>query len=155
MYFLRSLSISALFFLSMFSVRAQSNWEAGVRFGDGFALDATVPISMEPRLHAAAYFGGNFGLGAYFDWMFALDDAPEGLKFYPGVGPEVYFGNDFTVAVAGDFGAEYSFEFPLTVGLDWRPRLQFSENTGFYGGNWGLIARYRFGEGIHFRRASK
>lgn len=151
----RLLLLIVLFLQSLLTVRAQSNWEAGVRFGDGFALDATVPLSMEPRLHAAAYFGNDFGVGAYFNWMFALDQAPEGLKFYPGVGPEVYFGNDFAVAVAGDFGAEYSFEFPLTVGIDWRPRVQFSDNTGFYGGNWGLIARYRFGDGIHFHRAKK
>ena len=107
-----------------FESHAQSNWEAGIRFGDEFAIDATIPLSAKPRLHAAAYFGGHrsdFGLAAYFDWMFSLDGGPTGLKFYPGVGPEVYFGNDFNIGVAGDFGAEYSFDFPLTIGIDWRP----------------------------------
>lgn len=131
---------------------AQSNWEVGVRFGDNFGLDATVPIDLAPRLHLATYFSGAFGAGAYFNWMFALNEGPEGLKFYPGVGPEVYFGNSFAVAAAGDFGAEYSFKFPLTVAIDWRPRLQFSENSGFYGGNWGLVARYRLGQGLSFHR---
>ena len=132
---------------------AQSNWEAGIRFGDEFAIDATIPLSAKPRLHAAAYFGGHasdFGLAAYFDWMFGLNDGPTGLKFYPGVGPELYFGNDFNIGVAGDFGVEYSFDFPLTIGLDWRPGVMFTNDIGFHSGNWGFIARFRFGEGVKF-----
>ena len=138
-------------------LNAQSNWEAGLRFGDITSLDITIPFKA-PRIHAAAYFqsagafGTTIGLGGYFDWMFALNEGPAGLKFYPGVGPEFYFGDSFNVAVAGDFGAEYSFEFPLTVGLDWRPRIGLTNNTGFYAGNWGLIARFRFGEGVSFKR---
>ncbi len=136
------------------SSKAQSNWEAGIRFGDVTSLDITIPFRA-PRIHAAAYFNNNaFGVGGYFNWMFALNDGPEGLNFYPGVGPEFYFGDNFNVAVAGDFGAEYSFDFPLTVGVDWRPRIGFTNNTGFYAGNWGLIARFRFGEGVSFKRVN-
>ncbi|MFM7216795.1 MAG: hypothetical protein ACKO1U_02110 [Bacteroidota bacterium] len=146
-------------FVSLFlftgEVRSQSNWEAGVRFGDDFGLDLTIPIDLAPRLHAATYFNGGFGAGAYLDWMFALNEGPAGLKFYPGVGPEIYFRNDFALAVAGDFGAEYSFDFPLTIAIDWRPRIQIGDNSGFVGTNWGLIARYRFGEGLSFHRVSK
>lgn len=150
----RVFAILSVSLLLSFHARSQANWEVGVRFGDNFGLDATIPIDLEPRLHAATYFSNGFGVGAYFDWMFALNEGPAGLKFYPGVGPEIYF-NDFAVAVAGDFGAEYSFEFPLTIAIDWRPRLQLSDNSGFYGSNWGLIARYRFGEGLSFRRVNK
>ena len=133
---------------------AQSNWEAGIRFGNDFSIDATIPLSTKPRLHAAAYFGGlgsDFGLAGYFDWMFSLEGGPTGLKFYPGVGPELYFGNDFNIGVAGDFGAEYSFDFPLTVGIDWRPGVIFTNGGGWHDGNWGFIARFRFGEGVKFR----
>ena len=135
--------------------KAQSNWEAGIRFGNDFAIDATIPLSAKPRLHAAAYFGGHrgsdFGLAGYFDWMFSLDGGPTGLKFYPGVGPEVFFGNDFNIGVAGDFGAEYSFDFPLTIGIDWRPGVIFTNDIGFHSSNWGFVARFRFGEGVKFR----
>jgi len=133
---------------------AQSNWEAGIRFGQDFAIDATIPLSAKPRLHAAAYFGGHrsdFGLAGYFDWMFSLDGGPTGLKFYPGVGPEIYFGDDFNIGIAGDFGAEYSFDFPLTIGIDWRPGVMFTNNIGFHSGNWGFVARFRFGEGVSFK----
>ena len=131
------------------SVSAQSNWEAGVRFGNNFSVDLTIPLAASPRLHTAVYFD-RFGVGGYFDWMFALSDGPTGLKFYPGVGPEFFFENDFDFNIAGDFGVEYSFDFPLTIGLDWRPHFKVTNSMKFSSGNWGFIARFRFGEGVNF-----
>ena len=83
--------------------------------------------------------------------MFSLEGGPTGLKFYPGIGPEMFFGDNFNFGIAGDFGVEYSFEFPLTIGLDWRPGAMFTNDIGFHGGNWGFIARFRFGEGVRFK----
>ncbi len=131
---------------------AQSNWEAGVRFGDNFSADVTIPISAEPRLHGAVYFD-HFGIGTYFDWMYALNGGPEGLKFYPGVGPEFFFENRFDLNIAGDFGAEYSFKFPLTIALDWRPAFAVTNDFKFGTSNWGLSARFRFCEGVTFKKA--
>ena len=133
---------------------AQSNWEAGLRFGDNFSLDATIPLAAAPRLHAAVYFTDDFGIGGYFDWMFALNSGPTGLKFYPGVGPEFIFANDFQFNIAGDFGAEYSFDFPLTIGFDWRPHFAVADSFKFRTGSWGFIARFRFGEGVSFKRTN-
>ena len=53
---------------------------------------------MSPRLQPVVYFYDRLGAAAYFDWMFKLSDGPEGLKFYPGVGPEFYFDNQFDFA---------------------------------------------------------
>jgi len=149
---LLSLKIITIFFLFILGIeaKAQSNWEVGGRFGDGFALDMTIPLAKAPRLHPAVYFNNDIAIGTYFDWMFSLAGGPTGLKFYPGVGPELYFYNGLDIAVAGDFGAEYSFDFPLTVGLDWRPNFMISDSFRFHRGNWGLIARFRFGEGVKF-----
>jgi hypothetical protein len=147
--------------VTVFHSSAQSNWEVGLRFGEPtVAIDATIPLSASPRLHAAAYFsdyGGSdfrsdFGLGGYFDWMFSLQGGPTGLKFYPGVGPEFWFGDEFNFGVAGDFGVEYSFDFPLTVAFDWRPGLYVTNDLGFRGNNVGVSARFRFGEGVRFQR---
>ena len=129
---------------------AQSNWEAGIRFSPDVAADVTIPIDAKPRLHAAAYFGNDFALGGYFDWMFGLSDGPNGLAFYPGVGPELYFGNDLDLGIAGNFGVEYSFDFPLTIGLDWRPGFMVTDSFRWYDGNLGILARFRFGEGTKF-----
>ena len=123
---------------------AQSALEVGVRIGDDFGVDATFPLSKAPRLHTSFYFKDNFSFGTYLDWLFALDGGPTGLKFYPGVGPEFYFGNDFNFGIAGDFGVEYSFKFPLTVGIDWRPGFMVTNNFKGYSGNWGVTARFRF-----------
>ena len=143
----------ALFLLgSSTEIKAQSNWELGVRFGDDIAIDATIPLAASPRLHPSVYFD-RFGFGTYFDWMFALSGGPTGLKFYPGVGPEFFFENSFDFHIAGDFGVEYSFDFPLTVGFDWRPGFAVTEGFDFKTSNWGFIARFRFGEGTRFVRA--
>ena len=145
--------LGAIFLLSItcYQSNAQSNWELGLRVGDNISIDATVPIGAAPRLHPNVYLD-YFGVAAYFDWMFALNDGPSGLKFYPGVGPEFFFENDFNFNIAGDFGAEYSFDFPLTIGIDWRPGFAVTNDFHFYTGNWGIIARFRFGEGTTFRR---
>ena len=134
------------FLLSSIESIAQSNWEAGVRFGDNWSVEATIPIGTTPRLHPAVYFD-RFGVATYFDWMFALSDGPTGLKFYPGVGPEFYFGDQFDVAVAGDFGVEYAFKFPMTIGFDWRPGFRLTNDVKWKSNNWGFIVRYRFKEG--------
>jgi hypothetical protein len=147
--------LTLLFVIILISndLKAQSNWEAGVRFGDNFSIDLTIPLAASPRLHPAIYFD-RFGIGGYFDWMFALSDGPTGLKFYPGVGPEFFFENDFDFHIAGDFGIEYSFEFPLTIGFDWRPGFRVTEGFKFKTSNWGFIARFRFGEGVKFVKAN-
>lgn len=153
---MRPLLLISLLVFSLFCFNqrshAQSEWEAGMRFGNEIALDLTIPLGVAPRLHTAMYFD-RFGIGGYFDWMFALSDGPAGLKFYPGVGPEFWFGNDFDFHIAGDFGMEYSFDFPLTIGFDWRPGFKVTNNMKFKTGNWGFIARFRFGKG-HFVKAS-
>ena len=58
--------VFAFFLIISGSVNAQSNWEAGIRFGDQFSLDLTIPIAASPRLHPAVYFD-RFGVGTYFD----------------------------------------------------------------------------------------
>ncbi len=142
--------ILSIFMILCFSnyTAAQTDWEAGVRFGEAFGIDVTVPLAVSPRLHPAIYFGYNLGLATYFDWMFSLESGPEGLKFYPGVGPEIYIGDYLNVGIAGNFGVEYSFDFPLTIALDWRPGFVITDNMNFHSGNWGISVRFRFSEGI-------
>ena len=132
------------------TLQAQAAFELGIRVpggatgnGTNIAIDGTIPLAAKPRLQASVYLE-RFGFGTYFDWMFALDGGPEGLKFYPGVGPELFFEGDFDFKAAGNFGAEYSFRFPLTLGFDWRPAFRFTNDADFEAGNWGFTARFRF-----------
>ena len=134
--------------------KAQTSWELGVRFGERGSVEATIPLGKAPRLQPAVYFYDRFGFAGYFDWMFKLKDGPTGLKFFPGVGPEFFFDHDFDFSIAGNFGVEYAFEFPLTIGFDWRPAIFMTHGIGFYGGNWGLSARFRFGEYVKFEKTN-
>ena len=133
-----------LLFGSNYLSKAQSAFEAGIRYGDQFAIDATFPLSKAPRLHTTFYVENDFAFGTYLDWLFALDGGPTGLKFYPGVGPEFFFGDDFDMGIAGNFGVEYSFRIPLTVGIDYRPGFMITNKFKSYTNNWGITARFRF-----------
>jgi len=140
--------------LSIQDTKAQANWEVGMRFGDDISAEGTIPLGIAPRFHPAIYMVDRFGIGGYFDWMFALNNGPEGLKFYPGIGPELFFEYDFAFHFAGNFGVEYSFDFPFTIGFDWRPGFAVTEGFDFKASNWGFSARFRFGEGVKFQRAN-
>jgi hypothetical protein len=146
----QKLSIVIVLLLPIFifgtELKAQSNWEVGMRFGNNISIDATIPIGLSPRFHPSIYFDRS-GIGGYFDWMFALSGGPSGLKFYPGVGPELFFGNNVDVAIAGDFGVEYTFDFPLTIGFDWRPGFTLTNKFKGKSSNWGFTARWRIGQG--------
>ena len=144
-------AIALMAVFTSFESKAQANWEVGFRFGDNISVDATIPLGMRPRLQADVYFN-RFGIGTYFDWMFALSGGPQGLKFYPGVGPEFWFENNFDLDIAGNFGAEYAFDFPLTIGFDWRPAFRLTDAFSFDAARWGFMARFRFGEGVKFKK---
>lgn len=133
-----------LLFGSVYFIKAQSAFEVGIRYGEQFSIDATFPLSKAPRLHTAFYIENDFALGTYLDWLFALDGGPTGLKFYPGIGPEFFFGNDFDMGIAGNFGVEYTFGIPLTVGIDYRPGFMITNKFKSYTNNWGITARFRF-----------
>jgi len=141
-----------LVMLSSTDLKGQSNWEIGARFGNKVSIEATIPFKA-PRLHPAFYFGNDPVFATYFDWLFSMQGDPYGFKFYPGVGPEFYFGNTFDIAVAGDFGIEYSFKFPLTIGFDWRPNFMLTDGFKYNGNNWGFTARFRIGKGVKFEKA--
>ncbi|MEM7548553.1 MAG: hypothetical protein AAF363_02700 [Bacteroidota bacterium] len=130
---------------------SQSSWEAGIRLssddgqpGSQISIDATVPVGLKPRLHPTIYLGdGGIGFAGYFDWLFNLEGTPKNLKFYPGIGPELFFFDDFVFGIAGNFGVEYSFDFPITVGFDWRPGFRLGDNVDtFDTSNWGIMARF-------------
>jgi hypothetical protein len=70
------------------------------------------------------------------------------------VGPEFFFEDSFDFHVAGDFGVEYSFDFPLTIGFDWRPGFKVTEGFDFKTSNWGFSARFRIGEGVKLVKAN-
>lgn len=161
------LALSLLVFLPFTnSATAQTdNFELGVRFdgvyrGHAAALDAMIPLG-ENRLHGNLSFGG-WGLGASLihDWQYTFGNGVNGMGewlWYPGIGAGIgiwddyyrgdgYYGG-FGVSFLAEFGLEYQFEFPMSIGVDVRPAIGFGDfihdGFGFYIGH-GVNVRYRF-----------
>ena len=120
-------------------------FELGVRLGgfagSGAAVDATMPFAGN-RIHAdLGFYKDAIGLAAFYDWSFPIVD---NFTFYPGVGAELAIGDIFVLGIGGELGFEYAFEFPLTIGMDWRPTLRLIDSDGFGYDSFGLNIRYRF-----------
>lgn len=79
------------------------------------------------------------------------------LKWYYGAGGHIGFwdsknvswgnntGNYSVVGVDGILGLEYNFEeIPISISIDWKPALNISGYSGFWGDGGGISIRYTF-----------
>lgn len=126
---------------------ALSAQELGIRFGqvsgeNNVAVDGIFQAG-PGRIHANVSFGDGVGLDALWDFIYK-PLGEENFNWYVGVGPSVYFGDDFFLGASGEIGLEYSFDAPITIGLDYRPTFWIVEDTSFEWGGFGLNIRYRF-----------
>jgi hypothetical protein len=123
--------------------------EVGIRFGDAFgghyAVDGVFGLGQFSRIHADVSFG-NDGVGVEALWDLLYKPLGEGFDWYVGVGPSVYLGDPFLLAVSGEIGVEYHFDFPVAVGVDWRPSFIIVDHTDFESGWFGVNVRYVFGK---------
>jgi len=135
-----------LAFFNLSEAKAQGA-ELGVRIGNwgtaGVAIDGVLPLGRSNRLHAdLVLFDSAIGASGYFDWKFKIAD---NFTFYPGIGAEAWIGSGvFALSVGAEIGFEYAFDFPVTVGIDWRPNIGIIKTSGFVGSSAGLNIRYRF-----------
>lgn len=137
-----------IFLLAGFIQLAQAQ-EIGIRFGDAFgghyAVDGVFGLGQFSRIHADVSFG-NDGVGVEALWDFLYRPLGSGFDWYVGAGPSLYLGDPFGLGVSGEIGLEYHFDFPLALGLDWRPTFIILENTDFEAGWFGFNIRYVFGK---------
>ena len=144
-FFILIISLSVTYFSSAQSDKL-SNTELGVRIGSwgngGASVDGVFNLPKN-RIHAdLGLYQDAFTVEAYYDWSFPI---VENLSFYPGPGAGMAFTKDgFVLGLGGELGFEYAFEFPLSIGLDWRPMIMLFNSSGFGYGNGGLNIRYRF-----------
>ena len=124
--------------------------ELGIRFGGtngagGAAIDAVFGAGQFSRIHAdLGFFKGGMGADALWDFIYRPLGGEE-FNWYLGVGPSLYFGDDFWLGASGEIGIEYRFEsVPIAIGIDWRPTLWVVEETKFGGDSFGLNVRYIF-----------
>ncbi|MDD2964744.1 MAG: hypothetical protein PHQ65_03990 [Bacteroidales bacterium] len=122
-----------------------NGYELGIRLGDthgsSASIDAMIPFGGS-RIHADASFWDNgVTLAALYNWQFPIGN---NFWFYPGAGGVINTFGEFNLGVAGEVGAEYKFDIPLTIGIDWRPVIGLINSNGFHGDGFGLNVRYRF-----------
>jgi len=153
----RVLLISAFFFsVGLMTSNAQNVGELGVRWGDvtggDFAIDGIIGLGQFSRIHANVSFGGgelsgtDFGIDAIWDFIYRPLGG-EAFNWYAGAGPFLGFGDIFSLGAAGEIGLQYTFNFPMSLSIDWRPYFRLVEDTDFYAGGFGLNLRYVFGSG--------
>lgn len=144
----RVILLLAFVVLAVAGMEAQ---EVGIRFGgyDGsnVAIDGVFAAGQFSRIHAdVSFYSGGMGIDALWDFIYK-PLGEEAFNWYVGAGPYLGFGNsDFDLGVKGEIGLEYRFNFPMALGIDWRPGLEIVDNTKFFAGGFGLNVRYIFGE---------
>ncbi|MGM0944088.1 MAG: outer membrane insertion C- signal [Bacteroidota bacterium] len=138
----------AVFFMGTFAILESHAQEVGLRFGNvngnNVALDAVFSLGEFSRVHGDLSFGrGGVGIDLLWNPIYRPISDTE-FNYYLGVGPSLFLGDPFSLGAAGEIGAEYEFpDFPLIVGLDWRPYFILVENTTFDPGGFGLNIRWR------------
>lgn len=94
-----------------------------------------------------------FSLSGVYQWVWSLESVATGLNWYAGVGASVahysysylnYGYSGTPISILGQIGAEYNFNFPLRLSLDYRPAFQITSGSGFIGDGIALGVRYKF-----------
>ena len=144
--------IVAIILISAVSISAQAQ-ELGLRFGDSYggfdeniSIDGTLPFG-KSRLHADLNLGNALGVDVLWDFFVKPISDVQGLHWYVGAGGSTIIDdNIFFLGGAGEIGLEYKFDFPMSLGLDYRPTYWIVDeglDLGFEN-YFGLNVRYRF-----------
>ena len=140
--------IGVLLVVSLIVTNTIKSQEIGLRAGNvtggHFAVDFVFNIGNTARFHADAAFEDGLGIDFLYDFMYNNISGEE-FKWYLGVGPTVFFSTDPVIGASGEIGVEYRFaEFPMALGLDWRPTFYLINNNGFLVEGFGFNIRYIF-----------
>lgn len=150
-----------------FSVQAQSQKSSGnntgssdyknavgltVDLGSTIVTGAGVGFKHFFSEHDAAevnllFYNNVFSLGAYYEYHGLIQNA-DGLKWYAGMGPQVFFGQGATdLAARALIGLDYKIPtVPLDFSFDWRPALSLTNGTEFIAARFGIGLRFAFGK---------
>lgn len=133
----------------------------GLRFGGGTGYGAEISyqrgFSAKNRLELDLGFRNDhhynsFKLAALYQWVWNIKG---GFNWYVGVGGGIgsvsvkhhYYHDDGAFAfLAGDIGAEYNFDIPLQIFIDFRPEFLFTSYDYYddFGPDLAIGIRYRF-----------
>lgn len=124
--------------------------EIGIRLGEftysNVAIDGIVNFDDNTRLHGDITFGNGIGANLLYD--FKVEELQRSdFQYYFGTGLSTFIGDPFILGVSGETGIEYLFsDFPITLGIDWRPQLNIISKTEIKLLQFGINIRYRINE---------
>ncbi len=119
----------------------------GVRVGYGADISYQRYLQSNNRIEADLGFGyeSSFDVSAVYQWLFGMTIDNVGFNWYAGLGAGLgVWEDDFAVSAVGQIGIEYKFNAPITLSLDWKPRLYMVPDIDFGWTGFGLGVRYRF-----------
>jgi hypothetical protein len=131
----------------MGALNAQVDKKAiGLRLGNGAEISYQHPLGNANRLELDLGLNGwGYGLDGIYQWVWGLPQIAQGVNWYAGVGAGLGINPvGFGLGVLGQVGAEYSFNFPLQLSLDYRPGIYFLPAFGISYSEICLGVRYRF-----------
>jgi hypothetical protein len=148
--------------LTAFSIKssAQHSYQTalGVRLGDPSGITLQHYISNNSALEGILGIGPNwFTITGLYE-LHQSFSSPDGLGWYIGFGGDIgalngtyhynsheYGGGGFILGVDGILGLEYTIpQAPINLSLDWKPDINLTPFTGFFGGEFGFSVRYTF-----------
>ena len=150
-----------LFATAFINAQEISNHAIGLRLGDDDGLGAEISyqkkIGDANRIEAGLAWRNHTVYSALkvtglYQWVWSLD-AVDGMNWYAGAGggfgswniKSDYIGDGGSyLFAAGNIGAEYKFDIPLLVSLDFRPEIGFSDFNDGLGVDIALGVRYTF-----------
>ena len=129
------LSIALIGFAFTMNAQYIASNAIGLRLGDSDGFGAE--ISYQTRVRDTNRL--EFGLGwsdnnnitairiiGLYQWVWKLDGS---FNWYVGAGAGVADKINTFAFIAGNIGIEYDFEIPLLISLDFRPEIDFGDNT--------------------------
>ena len=155
------LTVVAIFAMSTMANAQIQDLGARIGGGQGYGAELSAMWGLGGnRLETDLGWGNhdhhsNLSLTGVYQWT---GDIGSGFSWYAGFGARLAFwsyeaghehdGNksDVALALVGQAGIEYNFDFPLQLTLDIRPNFWLIPNTSFHWGDIALGIRYRVGK---------
>jgi len=126
----------------------------GLRFGglngNGAEVSYQQPMGTNRAELDLGLHSGGFGLSGIYQWVKPLPQLSEGFFWYYGVGAGLGFYDfnktttSFNLGILGQIGAEYDFDFPLQISVDYRPGIYFIPPVSPSYDGICLAVRYKF-----------
>jgi len=155
---MKKIIILIVFLLAGFSIQAQ-DYQTGIGLRFGLANGLSVKHFLSDATAVEGILTTRWE-GFMVTGLFQVHNqlSPQGLSWYYGAGAHLgFFGGyddhpwfdddrDYMVlGIDGVIGLEYVFsEIPLSISLDWKPAINLSGHSGFWGDDGGLAVRYVF-----------